>query len=178
MNHVAREAQLAKGTLYLYFDTKEELFLALVSEHLQTWITDTIQLLQDRRPTTPSAVADALVDASSDVVPLRRLMLLLGTVLERNVRPELTREFRRDITARTQLLVTHLPFSRDASLQILRHLYALAIGWQHVAEEFAGSSATDEAGVPAPDPYAAEFELAMRAVIDRIVAGQPAPRQA
>ncbi|WP_240741575.1 TetR/AcrR family transcriptional regulator [Deinococcus sp. KSM4-11] len=168
MNHVAREAQLAKGTLYLYFDTKEELFLALVSEHLQTWMTDTIRLLQERQPGTPATVADALLDASSDVVPLRRLLLLLGTVLERNVRPELTRDFRREVTARVQLLVAHLPFSRQTSLRILQHLYALAIGWQHLAEEFTGAATPDVTGVPTADPYAEEFELAMRAVIDRI----------
>ncbi|MFC3835297.1 MULTISPECIES: TetR/AcrR family transcriptional regulator [Deinococcus] len=175
MNHVAREAQLAKGTLYLYFDTKEELFLALVSEHLQTWINDTIRLLQERRPVTPAAVADALLDASSDVVPLRRLMLLLGTVLERNVRPELTRDFRRDVTARVQMLISHLPFSDTMSLKILRHLYALAIGWQHLAEEFT-TSATDAVAAPGPDPYAADFELAMRAVIDRLAAQDTARR--
>ncbi len=178
MNHVAREAQLAKGTLYLYFDTKEELFLALVSEHLQMWMADTIRLLQERQPGTPAAVADALLDASSDVVPLRRLLLLLGTVLERNVRPELTREFRREVTARVQVLVAHLPFSRPTSLRILQHLYALAIGWQHLAEEFTSSSESGMPDVPSPDPYAAEFELAMRAVIDRIASQELVTGQA
>jgi AcrR family transcriptional regulator len=34
---VARSAGLAKGTLYLYFSTKEELFLSVMVEQLANW---------------------------------------------------------------------------------------------------------------------------------------------
>src|SRR6516164_8593225 len=37
MDEVARRASLAKGTLYLYFATKEELFLGLVERELWAW---------------------------------------------------------------------------------------------------------------------------------------------
>jgi AcrR family transcriptional regulator len=37
MASLAKAAGLAKGTLYLYFETKEELFLALYLETLETW---------------------------------------------------------------------------------------------------------------------------------------------
>ena len=185
MNHVAREAKLAKGTLYLYFDTKEELFLALVSVHLQTWIADTVSLLQERQPRSASAVADVLLDASADVAPLRRLLVLLGTVLERNVRPELTREFRRELRAGVHTLVASLPFSEVTGLRILRHLYALGLGWQQLTEELhlsgrAGThSGGDEANAEAvSEPFAPEFELAMRAIIDRLAAEEPQGTQA
>ena len=185
MNHVAREAKLAKGTLYLYFDTKEELFLALVSVHLQTWIADTVSLLQERQPRSASAVADVLLDASADVAPLRRLLVLLGTVLERNVRPELTREFRRELRAGVHTLVASLPFSEVTGLRILRHLYALGLGWQQLTEElhpsgragtYSGGDRVDAEAVP--EPFAPEFELAMRAIIDRLAAEEPQGTQA
>lgn len=181
MNHVAREAKLAKGTLYLYFDTKEELFLALVTEHLHTWVSSTVRLLQERQPRSAQAVADVLLDASVDVAPLRRLLVLLGTVLERNVRPELTREFRKELRARIGLLVAHLPFSEATGLRILRHLYALGLGWQQLSEEQALSSAPSEAPGDqggAADPFSQEFELAMRAVIDRLAAEETRGSQA
>ncbi|PNY82307.1 TetR/AcrR family transcriptional regulator [Deinococcus koreensis] len=181
MNHVAREAKLAKGTLYLYFDTKEELFLALVTEHLHTWVTSTVRLLQERQPGSPQAVADVLIDASADVAPLRRLLVLLGTVLERNVRPELTREFRRELRARIGVLVSHLPFSEATGLRILRHLYALGLGWQQLTEEMTLSAPPSDAQREpegASDPFSHEFELAMRAVIDRLAAEEPRGSQA
>ena len=38
MNKLAAEAELAKGTLYLYFATREELFLALYTELHDVWV--------------------------------------------------------------------------------------------------------------------------------------------
>lgn len=178
MNHVAREAKLAKGTLYLYFDTKEELFLALVSEHLHTWIADTVQMLREREPRSAAAVADVLLDASADIAPLRRLLVLLGTVLERNVRPELTREFRKELRAGVATLVENLPFSRETGLRILRHLYALGLGWQQLTEELNLSGGTGGETESRAEPFAPEFELAMRAIIDRLAAEETRGSQA
>ena len=39
MDLIAKKSNLAKGTLYLYFKTKEEVFLALLSQKLDDWIT-------------------------------------------------------------------------------------------------------------------------------------------
>lgn len=39
MDRIAQEAELAKGTLYLYFRNKEELVLALITEHLEQLAT-------------------------------------------------------------------------------------------------------------------------------------------
>ncbi|HTN84310.1 MAG TPA: helix-turn-helix domain-containing protein, partial [Sorangium sp.] len=40
MAQVAERTRLAKGTLYLYFTTKEELFLAVVDQELVKWFDD------------------------------------------------------------------------------------------------------------------------------------------
>ncbi|GAA0499893.1 TetR/AcrR family transcriptional regulator [Deinococcus depolymerans] len=171
MNQVAREARLAKGTLYLYFDTKEELFLALLSEHLHAWITRTAELLQERQPRTPQQVSDALLDSSETLTPLRRLLVLLGTVLERNVRPELATEFRRDLDAQLGRLVEHMPYSPATTLRILRHLYAVAIGWQQFSESLPGlDPATGEPLRDSQWTFQSEFELVLRAVVDRLAA--------
>jgi AcrR family transcriptional regulator len=39
MADVAERAGLAKGTVYLYFDSKEELFLGVLEERLFTWFS-------------------------------------------------------------------------------------------------------------------------------------------
>ena len=38
MSQVAAAAGLAKGTLYLYFRTREEIFLALLTQEYSSWI--------------------------------------------------------------------------------------------------------------------------------------------
>ncbi|MDV6373903.1 TetR/AcrR family transcriptional regulator [Deinococcus arenicola] len=135
MSEVASAASLAKGTLYLYFDTKEELFLALVDRDLDLWIGRTCALLAERRPQTPPQLADVLVEALEDTRSLRRLLSLLGTVLEHRVGLEQLRDFRINLKAQLQHLLALMPVERRVGERVLRHLYALAIGWQHLAEQ-------------------------------------------
>ncbi len=171
MNQVAREAKLAKGTLYLYFDTKEELFLALLSEHLGQWITRTSDLLIERQPRTPQQMTDVLLDSADSLTPLRRLLVLLGTVLERNVRPELGLEFRRELDSQLRRLVQHMPYSAPITLRLLRHLYALAIGWQQFRESLPGlDPKTGQPRTELPGEYRAEFELALRGIVEQLAA--------
>ena len=40
VDDIAKKAQLAKGTFYLYFATKETPFLELVAQQLETWVSD------------------------------------------------------------------------------------------------------------------------------------------
>ena len=42
---IANKAGVAKGTLYIYFRTKEAIFLALLEKHLQNWISIKRKLL-------------------------------------------------------------------------------------------------------------------------------------
>lgn len=140
MNQVARETKLAKGTLYLYFDTKEELFLALLTEHLGRWLTEVTALLDERQPRTPGEVADVLVASSRGHEALRRLLILLGTVLEHNVSLELTLGFKREVRTLLQPVLDRVPLAPELTLRLLMHLYALSIGWQHVTEELPSTS--------------------------------------
>ncbi|CAM4116819.1 TetR/AcrR family transcriptional regulator [Deinococcus marmoris] len=187
MNQVASAAQLAKGTLYLYFDTKEELFLALVDSHLAAWITRAAALLEERRPRTPAQLADALLEAGQDSHSVRRLLVLLGTVLERRVRPELLQGFYQNLNVHLERLLALMPLEREVSVRVLRHLYALAIGWQHLSEQPQPQKFQPQKLQPRPTDAQTgpalgqgcvlsggqhdadeEFGLAVRAVIDRM----------
>ncbi|GGO22809.1 TetR family transcriptional regulator [Deinococcus humi] len=178
MNQVASSAHLAKGTLYLYFDTKEELFLALMEGHLETWIDRAATLLNERRPGTPSQLADVLLEAGQDARSLRRLLVLLGTVLQRRVRPELLQEFRQTINARLDSLLALMPLERRQAQRALTHLYALSVGWEHLAEQPNLWGIGRESTVSVPDGLNTpdlmehgadeEFKLAVRAVFERL----------
>lgn len=169
MNQVAREVKLAKGTLYLYFETKEELFLALLAEHLQRWLEQLTALLDERQPQTPDEVARVLLQSARDQEPLRRLLILLGTVLERNVRPELARKFKQEFQRLTQDVEARLPFAPDVTRRLLMHLYALSLGWQQLTENATSSpEMREQADLPS---FEEELAFGLRAVIDRLVAG-------
>lgn len=49
MSDVAQESRLAKGTLYLYFETKEALYLALHQRHVRSFFADLLAALEPKR---------------------------------------------------------------------------------------------------------------------------------
>ena len=58
---IADRAGLAKGTVYLYFTTIEDVFIALLSEHTSKWLSEAQEKLRrSRPPLTPDKVAAAM----------------------------------------------------------------------------------------------------------------------
>jgi AcrR family transcriptional regulator len=100
MAQIAREAGVAKGTLYLYFRTKEELFLQLLLERLQGWFAEYAPLFMELEgPLHPKDLAAILAKAATTRPDLIRLISLLHAVLERNISMEQARAFKRQLLA-------------------------------------------------------------------------------
>lgn len=148
MNQVAREANLAKGTLYLYFATKEELFLALLNEHLHDWFQEMHRLLAQHPPRTADEIATLIIDSARNRESLRRLLMLLGTVLERNVSPENLRYFYRSLRQRVQPILKQLPIKPEQGLSLLISVYALTVGWHQVTATKMHTPSDDAFGLP------------------------------
>jgi AcrR family transcriptional regulator len=135
MAALAEQLGLAKGTLYLYFATKESLFLAVQTEQLATWFADLRArlLLRRRRPLTAQALAQLLVASLGDYPQLPRLLSLLHSVLERNIALSEAIEFKRFLRQQVgetgAALELALPSLRrgQGGLLILR-LHTLVIG--------------------------------------------------
>lgn len=96
MAAVARRAGVAKGTTYLYFRTKEELFLALYRERLESWLDELrTELLACGGPVSPESFAATLRRTLEARPTLARLMALLHLVLEQNLELETAVDFKR-----------------------------------------------------------------------------------
>ena len=123
MAAVAREAGIAKGTTYLYFATKEQLFLALLEEEYAAWFGDARVALR-MLPADPDlgAVRDALVGTVKDRPRFLELMQLLHGVLEQNIPVETALAFktrlRDEVTGLALVLseVTGVPMPRAGRL--------------------------------------------------------------
>jgi AcrR family transcriptional regulator len=96
MDRIADRAGVAKGTLYLYFRTKEALFLALYEDRLIAWYAE-LQALADRGTGTVDPVTAARVIASTLAArqALIHLHGLLHSTLGHNIDLETTVAFRR-----------------------------------------------------------------------------------
>ena len=126
MSQVARQTGLAKGTLYIYFKTKEELFLAMAEEDLLGWYEELDEALR-RGPKllSPRELASLVAGSLAGRPRLPRLLAILHTILEHNI-PHLTALRSRQFLA-TRLLRTGrmlerrfpgLPEGRGAALAL------------------------------------------------------------
>ncbi|QDV40808.1 Fatty acid metabolism regulator protein [Stieleria neptunia] len=97
MRDVAKRAGLGKASLYHYFKTKEEVFLALYREELERWLETVTTGLGRLRKPTPTRVAEMLTSALQRHQRFCRLMVLFAAVLERNLSQAFLVEFKRSL---------------------------------------------------------------------------------
>lgn len=172
MAEVADEAKLAKGTVYLYFSSKEELLLALHERNIDAFFTPLIAMVEAREAVDFDRVF-ALTRRTMIEPPL--FLPLAGrcfALMDQNLPNDVALAFRARMAERLQRagagLERHFAQMRAGDgLALLRHSYALILGlWQ-----MAGGNATCSGGasVGRGDPghdwqYAPELERALRAL--------------
>ncbi|MBV1856958.1 MAG: TetR family transcriptional regulator [Nannocystaceae bacterium] len=138
MAQVAASSGLAKGTLYLYFRSKEELFLALLEEELVVWFG----ALRERLGTLPSVNPDILGREFASSLETRHtlsaLLVILHTILEQNVDTSAALAFKLRLrdeihAAGGTLELVWPPLPKGAGPRTLLRMYALLIGMRQIA---------------------------------------------
>jgi len=140
MDAVARETNLAKGTLFLYFHTKEELFLAVTAQQLSEWFASVDEkLAQLSGDTAPERVIALMADSLRERAGFARLLAILSTMLERNVTYESALEFKRQLLG--LMLQTGaelercLPFLETGEgAHLLMQCQAIVVGLWHLSD--------------------------------------------
>ena len=140
MSGVAEAAGLAKGTVFLYFKTKEALFLALLEQQLESWFAAVdAGLLAMRDQSSIPQITALLCDQLESRPGLTRLLAILHTLLERNISVEEALHFKymlKDHFERTgALLETCLPFLHPGEgAHVLLQCDAMVIGFWHLGD--------------------------------------------
>ncbi|MCY0994253.1 TetR family transcriptional regulator [Nannocystis sp. ILAH1] len=164
---IARRANLAKGTVYLYFATKEELFLQLALEQLGEWLGEVeAALTAGAAPVDAEALAELLARSLAGRVRLARLLALQHAVLEHNVAPAVVLAWRRAMLQQmlqtAALLERRCPALRAGEgLRFFLHLHAAAVGLHqmtHPAPELAATLTCPTIG-----PLRLDFATALQA---------------
>ena len=140
---IARVAQLAgvaKGTAYLYFATKETLFLELVKAELTQWLAALTLKLKRLRSDQPAVAVPAAIASSVAQRPvLRRLLVLLHTVIEPKIDEASAREFKlylRDLLTQSSLAIADkLPgLTPEDAATLMLQTHALVISVTQLSE--------------------------------------------
>lgn len=87
MDQVARAAGLAKGTVYLYFKTKEEVFLSVFEQQGVRWSNEIEEALLTIEP-TQTGLVELFVHSLVSRPMFTRLVALSPIIFEYNIVPE------------------------------------------------------------------------------------------
>jgi AcrR family transcriptional regulator len=139
MTAVAQRAGIVKGTVYLYFETKEQLFLALMEEQMRAYFDEVDALLGGRGRWSRMRVATAVAEPLLARPAFTRLLPLLGSILEYNVSYDRAAAFKRftleRFTRTGALLCERLALRRVAGgVRLMMQLTALATGLAQMAD--------------------------------------------
>lgn len=175
MQALAKHAGLAKGTLYLYFRSKEELFLALLENGFDAWfnVLDA-RLDAGGAEWTPEDAAEVIVRSIRGRETLARLLSILPTIVEHNVDYDTALRFKRQVMHRADVtghrLEARLPFLRPGEgARLLVHLHALVIGVWQLAEPSPVIRRVME--TPELAPARVDFEEDLRFLLVTLLAG-------
>jgi AcrR family transcriptional regulator len=171
---VADEARLAKGTVYLYFPSKDELLLAVHERRIDAFFRDVIALVESAPPVS----IEPMFALTRRHIVEPPLFLPLASrcfgLMAHNIPPETAAAFRQRMAARLERagagLERHFPaLPPGGGVALLRRSYALILGlWQMSAGRDADNTHCAMVG-PAPSPvfawnYPTELEVALRAL--------------
>lgn len=139
MAEVAARAGIVKGTLYLYWPTREELLLSVLEELLWQWLDELDGRLDDSaEPTPPRRLATIVCDSLASYDPLGRLLAVLQTVLEHNVSRASVVRFKTELATRMAAtgvrIERHVPLRAGQGVRVLLHLNALLVGLVQMAD--------------------------------------------
>jgi AcrR family transcriptional regulator len=151
MAQLAKKAGVAKGTLYLYFNTREELFLTLYEQSLVRWSQIFIGSLYDTM--TSKTYAQSLYKTTQADGVFLPLLIRLEHVIEHNVAIlrliESKRVFINQVEAVAAATSTALRLSTAQATEVVKTMGVLLIG----ATQTDQSPALDDEDLPADVQY-------------------------
>ena len=117
IKEIADYTSFSRPSIYNYFETKEEIFLALLQKEYERWIADLEAVIDTHQAMTPVEIADVLARTLEKREQLLKLMSMNHYDMEANSRMERLTEFKEayggSLKAVDRLLQTFLPNMTD-----------------------------------------------------------------
>jgi AcrR family transcriptional regulator len=130
MSQLAKNSGLAKGTLYLYFQTREELFLTLYEQSLIRWSQVFIEDLSDSM--TSKAYSQKLFNTAVADGTFLPLLIRLEHIIEHNVAiPRIVSSkqvFILQVEAVAEATAISLRLSKAQAIEVVKTMGVLLIG--------------------------------------------------
>lgn len=166
---VAGKAGVAKGTVYLYFKSKEDLLLAAHTRHVQAFFTALIERSSQRKRMNFDDIMHLTRDHIASVSAFLPLATLVAGLRHKGVTQEAAEAFDQHIAEQLMtaggLLCRHFPLPDATSgVRLLMRSYALILGlWQLVGSDQPICTNPGVSSLLLPD-YLSELDAALRAL--------------
>lgn len=135
VSEIAAQAKLAKGTIYLYFKTREEIFLSLLTEKYNNWIEAVFAILSSQNVEMKAVIEAICHHIERDPVTLL-LASTSNSILEKNIATKKVLQFKESLFSNlgktAKILSQHFPkLSNKRAMSLLLQGYSLILGlWQ------------------------------------------------
>ena len=136
---ITKQAGVSKGTFYLYFKSKEELYLDVTREQFLIWF---VRLEKDLSglagSNDASQIARIVCQSLKDQPGLVRLLGILHVILERNLNKETAREFKYFLLEKIQSIGLQLEaclptLHPGQGAQLAMSVYTIILGLEQMA---------------------------------------------
>lgn len=94
LKEIGKETSFSRTSIYNYFQTKEEIFLALLKREYDAWIEELCEAMESEETMTDDEIADVLARTLDNHRQLLKIMSMNHYDLEENSRMELLVEFK------------------------------------------------------------------------------------
>ena len=104
LKEIGREVPFSRPTIYNYFQTKEEIFLALFEREYDRWNAELSSILENNEKPGKEELAEKLAASLSNRVQLLKLLSMNNYDMEANSRAELLTDFKKAYGRSMQLV--------------------------------------------------------------------------
>lgn len=142
MSNIAKRLSFSRANLYKYFDSKEEIFLTLLSREMSTFC-EILRAQMGEIESSPKTFANFWVSNMASAHTMLTMLSMTGTILEKNVSDDLLLSIKQEMamTLQTQVLPIFMAFFPDQSVEqnamLAEHLIIIANGlfpWTQLSE--------------------------------------------
>ena len=95
LKEIGSETSFSRPAIYNYFQTKEEIFLALYQREYERWNEDLEKILNDNEHLSREQIADQIAHSLEKREQLLKLLAMNNYDMETNSRPEYLTEFKK-----------------------------------------------------------------------------------
>ena len=154
LKEIGNITSFSRPTIYNYFETKEEIFLALLKKEYELWVADMDAVMAGQAVMTRDELAQTIARTLTDRPRLLRLLSMNLYDMEANSRPERLAEFKvaygASLNAVDRMVEKYVPdMDRAARQQFLYAFFPFIYGiYPYTSVTEKQKTAMEQAGIP------------------------------